>query len=254
MTTYLRIAVSQFPVSGNLVRNYRYVKQHIIDAARKGAHVIHFPESALSGYGPAHFASFAQYAWTRLDEHTRAICDLAASRNLWVIVGSMRQVKPAFPRNCLYVISPTGDIAGVYDKQRLYQQETEYYSSGTTPFVLDINGFTCGFLICYDNCFPELYAAYRDLGVELLFHAFHNAGNPRATSIKDLMQANCRVRAADHQMWIAASNSSRRYSPLSACIVRPDGTMVRATRHVTGMVMDDYPLADLGWTYDNRTR
>jgi hypothetical protein len=43
-----------------------------------------------------------------------------------------------------------------------------------------------------------------------------------------------------------------RRPPLPACIVRPDGSMVRARRHVAGLVVDDYARADLGWTYDNR--
>ncbi len=88
--------------------------------------------------------------------------------------------------------------------------------------------------------------------VGLLFHSFHNAGNRDATGIKDLMLAILIVRAADNQMWISASNSSKRYSPLSACIVRPDGSMVRSRRNVAGIVIEDYPKAELGWTYDNR--
>jgi hypothetical protein len=67
-----------------------------------------------------------------------------------------------------------------------------------------------------------------------------------------LMLANLIVRAADHGFWIAASNSSQPYCPLSACLVRPDGSMVRSRRHLTGIVVDDFPSAELGWTYDNR--
>jgi hypothetical protein len=54
-------------------------------------------------------------------------------------------------------------------------------------------------------------------------------------------------------MWIAASNSSKAYSPPVASIVRPDGRAVRAIRHRTALVTDDFPNAELGWTYDNRT-
>lgn len=222
------------------------------EAANNDVHIVHFPETALPGYGPIHFGSFEQYDWAKLDESMRAICDLASSLNLWVVLGSMRPIDQALPRNCLYVISNRGAVAGVYDKQRLYQREKAYYSRGETPLVINVYGFTCGFLICYDNCFPELYDAYRRKSVGLLFHSFHNAGNQHVTPIKELMRAMLIVRAADHQMWIAASNSSTRYSPLAACVVRPDGTMVRAKRHVAGIIIDEYPLAELGWTYDNR--
>jgi hypothetical protein len=88
--------------------------------------------------------------------------------------------------------------------------------------------------------------------VGLLFHSFHNAGNREVTSMKDLMLAILIVRAADNQMWISASNSSKRYSPLAACIVRPDGSMIKSRRNIAGIVIDNYPNAELGWTYDNR--
>jgi len=80
----------------------------------------------------------------------------------------------------------------------------------------------------------------------------HGAANQRATGIKDLTLASLIVRAADNRVWIAASNSSKRYSPLAACIVRPDGSMIRSRPHVPGLAIDDYPNATLGWTYDNR--
>ena len=252
MAQQLRIATSQFPVSSELTRNKNYVENHMREASRRKAQVIHFPESALSGYGPAHYESFEDFPWTQLEENTQAICALAASLNLWVVLGTMRQIEKSLPRNCLLVVSNKGKIEGVYDKRRLYGKEKGFYSHGQSPLLIEMNGFRCGFLICFDNCFPELYAEYRELGVKLLFHAFHNAGNAHPTSIEKLMEANCIVRAADHQMWIVASNSSKRYSPLRACIVRPDGTMVKVRRHVAGITVDDFPTAELGWTYDNR--
>lgn len=253
MTSLLRIAASQFPVSGNIARNARYIQTQMQEAAANGVHVIHFPETSLSGYAPTHIESFTDYAWDRLADHTQTVCTLAKSLNLWVVLGAIRQIDGQLPRNCVHVISNTGVIVGSYDKQRLYRQEKDYYSTGHEPLVVQINDVTCGFLICYDNCYPTLYEVYRDKGVELLFHSFHNAGNRHATSIRDLMRAILITRSADHQMWISASNSSTRYSPLSACIVRPDGSMVRSRRHVAGIVIEDYPAVELGWTYDNRT-
>jgi predicted amidohydrolase len=249
----LRIACAQFPVSGGLARNAGYIAKQMQPAAAERAQLIRFPETALCGYGPSHLDTIENYPWQELDSQMKAICELAASLDLWVVVGSMRQVPGEFPRNCLQVISSSGALAGAYEKQRLYGREREFYIQGTAPLVLEIHGYRCGFLICYDHCFPELYETYRDLGVELLFHSFYNAENRAATSIADLMHANLIVRAADNQMWIAASNSSARYSPLPACIVRPDGSMLRAKRHATGIVVDDFPLAELGWTYDNRS-
>jgi predicted amidohydrolase len=252
MNDLLRIAAAQFPVSPDLLRNARYIQRQMEEAAQKGAHVIQFPEAALPGYAPTHHSSLAEFPWDDLEAQTRIICELASVLHLWVILGSMRYIETQAPRNCVQIISSKGQLEGVYDKQRLYGREKKFFSVGAEPCIVEINGFKCGFLICYDNCYPELYDAYRRSGVGLIFHSFHNAGNERATSIKDLMLANLIVRAADNRMWICASNSSKRYSPLSACIVRPDGSMVRCRRNLAGLVLDDYPRAHLDWTYDNR--
>ena len=249
----IRIAASQFPVSGNVDKNSRYIYTQIMLAAKNGANVILFPETALPGYGPKHIGQLNGNIWSQLNKHTRSICDLARSLGVWVILGTMRQGDKNLPMNCQLVISNSGEIVGTYDKRRLYDKEKGFYSSGVGNLVVEIGGYKCGFLICYDNCFPELYEEYRNEGVRLLFHSFFNAGNSHATSIRNLMPANLLVRAADNQMWIVASNSSSRYCPLSACIVRPDGSKVSTKKHVASLVFDDYPSTDLGWTYDNRT-
>ncbi len=248
----IRIAAAQFPVSDSIKKNVRYIQNQIEKAANQDATVVQFPETALPGYAPKHFDTLKEYAWDDLKRYERHICGLASSFGIWVILGSMRQVDGELPKISMYVISNRGDVVGVYDKRRLYGKEKEMFSPGSKPCVVKINGYKCGFLICYENCFPELYDEYRDMGVELVFHSFYNAANRGATSIKDLMVASLMVRAADNQMWISASNSSKSYSPLSACIVRPDGSLIRARRNVTGLVVDNYPSNDLGWTYNNR--
>ncbi len=251
MKKHLLIAASQFPVSGKVARNYKYIEKHMKEVATQNVSIIHFPETSLSGYSPTHFKSLENYDWKSLEDYTGKICELAYSLNLWVILGTMRCNHNKLPGNCIKVISDKGKVVGTYDKQRLYGKEKEYYSPGNKPLVVKINGFECGFLICYDNCFPELYDTYRKMNVELLFHSVFNAGNSGATNMKNLMHANSIIRAADNQMWISVSNSSKYYSPLSAGIYRPDGSMVKATRHTSGIVIDDYPMAELGWTYDN---
>ena len=110
----------------------------------------------------------------------------------------------------------------------------------------------CGFLICYDSCFPELYHVYRERGARLLFHSYYNAKNVGlATSLDTLICAQLRTRAADHHLWISASNSSARHSRLASCVARPDGSLRSTKRHVPGFVLHDFPDTALGWTYDN---
>jgi len=252
MNKYLRIAAAQFPVSHDIGKNYKYIEKLIKKASDSDVEVIHFPETALPGYFSTPKDDPSKFDWNTLESFTEDICDLAFSNKIWVILGSIRKKKGQLPRNCICVISDSGKIRGYYDKQRIYKAEIEYYSTGNSPFVVDIKGFKCGFLICYDSCFPELYTTYRKMGVGLIFHSFYNAGSKKGpTSIKDLMAASLLVRSADNQIWISASNSSKAYCPCPATIARPDGSANKAKRHITSIVIEDYPKAELGWTYDN---
>ena len=251
MVKNLRIAAAQFPVSHDMVKNFKYIKKLILKAAENKVEVVHFPETALPGYLSFPNGRPDAFDWKTLDSLTSEIRRLAHLYDIWLILGTTCKNAGQLPFNSICVISNKGRIKGYYNKQRLYEKEPGFYSQGQTPLVVTLKGYKCGFLICYDNCFPELYQRYRELGVRLLFHSFHNAGNRQRTSIADLMAANLLVRSADYQMWISSANSSQPYSPCPATIARPDGSANKARRHVTGMVIEDFPEAKIGWTYDN---
>jgi deaminated glutathione amidase len=244
-----RIAAVQFPVSGNLARNLMHIRRQVTAAAHRGARVVHLPETALPGYPPRHHTSLRQFPWDELTRSTDDVRRLAEQLGVWVVLGTMRKVAGELPRNSTLLIAPDGGLQATYDKRRLYAAETAFFSAGQAPCVVSIEGITAGLLICYENCFPALYEQYRQMGTSLIFHSFFNAGNTGPTSIRHLMRASLLVRAADHGLCINASNSSERYAPLAACIVRPDGSSTCAKRHVSGAAIDHHPPTSLGWTY-----
>jgi predicted amidohydrolase len=112
----------------------------------------------------------------------------------------------------------------------------------------------CGFLVCHEACFPDLFEAYRRKGVQLIFHSCHNVSGKPKPLFRELTLAQIRTRAADNQLWISASNSSARYSFSTACMARPDGSVRCSRRHVNGILLHDFPDTELGWTYDNRSK
>ena len=77
MTGQLRIAASQFPVSGDVVRNAKHIHAHIRNAAAAGADIVHFPETALPGYALAHLPCLRDYDWERLEHVTDEIAKAA---------------------------------------------------------------------------------------------------------------------------------------------------------------------------------
>jgi predicted amidohydrolase len=253
MTRKLRIAVCQFPVSRNIASNAIFIRRFMKKAAEAEAHVIHFPETALSGYGRTDFTPSSNENWQQLEEHTEEFVKLAGKLRLWVMLGSCQKVADSEkPANCIHVISDTGRIVGTYDKQQLTPVESAWYTPGNSFLVVTINGIKCGFLICYELCFPALFETYREKGVQLIFHSCHTVSRTPKPLFQELTLAQIRTRAADNQMWISSSASSARQAFSTSCIARPDGSVRCSKRHVNGLLLHDFPDTKLGWTYDNR--
>ena len=54
----LKIATCQFPVDRDVERNCGFVLQQMASAKKRGADVVHFCETCLSGYAGIEFPSF----------------------------------------------------------------------------------------------------------------------------------------------------------------------------------------------------
>ena len=78
------------------------------------------------------------------------------------------------PTNCLYVIGPDGRVRDRYDKRFCTGGELRAYTPGNHFVTFRINGVKCSLLICYDVRFPLLYRGLKKLGVQVVFHSFHN--------------------------------------------------------------------------------
>lgn len=261
----LRVATCQFPVSGDVRWNTRYVLRQMRSAKDRGAQVAHFPECALSGYAGPDLPSYDGFDWVLLRESAERVLDLAGELGLWVVVGSAHPLSGGHkPHNSLYVVDDRGGLVDRYDKRFCAGEaegrtgELAHYTPGNHPSVFSIAGVRCGALICHDYRYPELYREYERLGVELVFHAFH-AGNATPERLREMegevgrelhavnkgstlpditMPAAMHSAAADNHMWISASNSSARHSCWPAFFVRPDGVITgRLRRNQAGVLV-----------------
>lgn len=238
----LKIATCQFPVTGDLISNSRYIKDFIIEAAENKADIVHFSEAALTGYPPAEIPSFDNYDWDALKEQTEGIMSLAREKSIWVVLGSAHYVDSLTkPMNCLYIISDEGKLEGRYDKCMITIGDSAHYSAGNHIEVIELNGYKIGFLICYDSCYPEMYNVYRHRGVKIMLHSFHNASHKGKTILDEVIPAEIRVRASDNVMWVIANNSTNYYSSWPTCIARPDGSMEALERGVPGILYREFP-------------
>ncbi len=256
---HLKVATCQFPVSGNIDENARYIIDFVKQAAANKADIVHFSEAALSGYARVDFPDFDNYDWDKIRTHTREIMDLAKEHGIWVVLGSAHYLCPEEkPTNCLYVISSEGKIVDRYDKSMCTGGDLKAYTPGNHLVTIDLKGIRCGLLICYDSCFPEMYNVYRHRGVQVMLHSFYNARHQGKTILDEIIPAEIRVRASDNLMWVVANNSSAEYSSWPTCIARPDGSLTALKRGVPGILYRTFPDKKTtdefrSWTHNNKS-
>jgi predicted amidohydrolase len=219
----LQVATCQFPVSGDVSENAGWIRRQMEAARAQGADIVHFSETALSGYAGVDLPSLAGYPWDRYREEFESIRAAARRLQLWVVLGAHHRLSgDRRPHNSLYVIDPTGAIVDRYDKRFCTTGDLKHYTPGDHFVTFEVKGVRCGLLTCYDIRFPELYRAYAALGVRLMFHSFHNARQKEGSVHPVIMPATAQARAADHTMFISLNNSSAPRSWESRFIT-PDG-------------------------------
>jgi len=262
----LRLATSAFPMSADIGSNLRSITRQIRKASAGGAHLVHFPECALSGYAGVDFPDHRGFDWDRLAASVAQVQAAAAAAGVWVVLGSAHRLSAGHkPHNSVYVIDDEGAIRDRYDKlfcagsASADDGDLAHYTPGTHFCVFEVRGVRCGVLICHDYRYPELYRQYKVAGVALMLHSFH-AGNVSperwsamhaATGAENLsrnggmgtlpgitMPATLVSMAANNYVWISASNTSARQSCWPSLAVRPDGVVVgKLRRNTAGLLM-----------------
>lgn len=250
----LRVATCQFPVSGNPAENAKFIRDFMGQAAGAGAHLLHTSEACLSGYAGIDFPSFEKYDWDALRQETTELRKLAKNLNLWLVLGSAhfldQKTKPA---NCLYLIEPEGKLADRYDKCFCTEGDQRHYSVGERLVTRDIRGVRVGLAICYDICWPQLYIGYREKGVTVMLHSFHNARSKGKDCLDTLNVRQVPTRCADNRIWAVCNNSSQPYSHWGSFIARPDATIPKQLAiNQPGMLIHDFPdgLSAGGWYHN----
>ena len=197
------------------------------------------------------FKTFRGYNWDLLRQCTLNIMDLAGKLRLWLILGSNHRLTGSHkPHNSLYVISDRGKIVNRYDKMFCTgdsgetRDDLKHYASGSKFVVVTIKGIKCGLLICHDFRYPELYREYKKLGVQLVFHSYHNGHISTAKLKKELniwgiiVPPTMQAAAASNYVWISTNNTSRHESCYGSFVVRPDGILTgKLPRNKAGVLI-----------------
>ncbi len=224
----LKVATCQFSVGSSVKRNSEQICHYIEKAAKLEAQVVHFPESALSGYGGIDVPNFLNYDWQTLGAETEKVKAAAKQNKIWVIFGSAHPIKGnPKPHQSLYIINPNGEIQDRYDKRFCTRAELNRYTPGNRFVFFTINGIKCSLLICFDLRFPELYRELCKSKVQCLFQSFYNARQKGPSVHSQIMRQTMQSHAACNALWVSMSNACGYYSPYPSCFIQPDGKIVQ---------------------------
>ncbi len=166
--TVMRIALAQhdFPV-GDVPGNLDRVRARIDEARAAGARLLLFPELTLTGYPPEDLLLRPGFMRQVHD----AVATLVASvQGIDVVVGHPWMVGGDRFNAVTWIRD--GAVAGRYFKQLLPNyavfDEARYFTPGDEPLVVDVDGCSCGVLICEDAWKPGPAAKAKAAGAELL--------------------------------------------------------------------------------------
>lgn len=159
-------------------------------------------------------------------------------------------------RAACFVYSPEGEEAARYDKIHLFDaevsdgighyRESDDYSAGREPVVVDMGFAKVGLSICYDLRFPELYQTLRKAGADILIapSAF------TAATGKAHWEVLLRARAIENQCFVLAANQAglhpnQRQTWGHSMIVSPWGDVLAEGDQETGAFITELDLSQV---------
>lgn len=214
----LRIAVTQPPATPDPRANAHAARQLMREAAGRGARLVMFPEGHLSGYAKEQVRDWDDVDWPLVREELQHTCDLSRELGLWTVMGSAHPLTaPRWPHNSMYVISDQGRVIDRYDKRICSNTEvSHWYTPGSRPTVLDLDGYRFGVATCIEINFPHLFTAYADLGVDCVLLPTYPVDAIFRTKARALAAINC--------SWIAVCSVAQRRDLFASELIGPDGS------------------------------
>lgn len=192
MSTAARVVLAQInlcvgDIDGNVERITSATK---LARDAHGAHLVVFPELALTGYPPEDLL-FRPGLQRRVSAALQQVADTAAG--ITILVGYPEASSDGVYNSAS--VLRDGAVRATYRKQRLPNyavfDEKRYFVAGKTPIVVDVGGIKFGLSICEDIWDPSTAIATRAAGAEVIvnLNASPYSLNKRAARLTALRAA-----------------------------------------------------------------
>ncbi len=198
----LVISLGQMNIAlGDVRKNYQRVEEWTVEAARRGSHLVLFPELWSTGYALDRGQDLAATLNTGLFADVATL----AQQNKLSILGSTLEKRGMDIANSAVFLSPNGRVMGVYRKIHLFRlmDEDRWLQPGESPLAMDLPWGRTGIAICYDLRFPELFRKYAVDGAKIILIP-SEWPIARIEHWRVLLQA----RAIENQCYIVACNAA----------------------------------------------
>jgi omega-amidase len=198
----LNISLGQMQIAlGDTRKNYAKAQEWTAEAARRGSHLVVFPELWSTGYALSQGKELSNTLNTGLFAELAAL----AQQQKISIVGSTMEKRGMEVTNSATFFSPNGRVMGVYRKIHLFRlmEEDRYLAPGESPLAIDLPWGRTGIAICYDLRFPELFRRYAVEGAKMIIIPAEWPME-RVEHWRVLLQA----RAIENQCYIVAVNAA----------------------------------------------
>lgn len=253
----ITIAGIQMAVQPNQVaRNITNMIQWLEKAVEKTkAQIIVFPETITTGFIPK---MSVQELWESVDtlpgQRWEALFLAVKRLGIYVVFPTYeRGPQPHIVYNSCALISPCGEVIGVYRKTHPFPTERGWTTPGNSAPIFHTPLGKIGIVICYDGDFPELSRVMALQGAEILIRP---SAFLRSAEIWSL--TNC-ARAYDNHVYMIAVNSvgtdaggslyfgnSMIVSPLAQILAQ-----ARSQEEILWAVLDPNPLTSASYGVDS---
>ncbi len=236
----MRVAAVQFDIAWeDKPANHTTIERMLRQARLPSGTFVLLPELGDTGFSfdLKKIADERSLAWART---------LARNLDIWVQPGFAESATDGRGRNCAAIISPGGEILGIYRKIHpfSYGLESQHYAGGDRIVIRECDDAAVCPLICYDLRFPELWKLASSAGAEV-YTIGASWPQPRQAHWRALLIA----RAIENQAYVVAVNRTGSDPHLSyaggSIIVAPSGEILDEADETPKVITAELDLAAL---------
>lgn len=229
--------------------DYQKNRQHMVNLLNEAKEkyqpdIILLPETWNVGFFPQNVSELADDV--QINASASLISDWAKTNQTNIVAGSIAIKENGVVKNRAMIFNRAGDLVHAYDKIHLFSpgNEDEYFEHGNSIATFELDGVTCGIIICYDLRFPELTRKIALDGAQLLFVPAEWPF-PRVAHWETLSRA----RAIENQMFVVTSNGVGTAGELRFCghsgIYNPSGDILAKAEDQETMIYAEINLEEV---------